>query len=261
MNVVFEHIDNIKRNYQGILLDNKEFEELAQDKVRNLLIDKPQRDSLLEQLKSLEQDTGFKASKTLLIDIQALTDTKVNVRDFRIGEALAEVILTENFRCRFYWNELRDTRNPEGNKAGADLVGFIEIENEVLFLFGEVKTSSEQKHPPQVMTNPKGMENQIKELYNNQSKRRILISYLCSKLNSVEGNLKQDFENAKKNYYKENGEYLLYGVLVRDVEPNEDDLKSSYNELKQHMLDYIGLKLLAIYVPIKKENWLKIING
>ncbi len=67
-------------------------------------------------------------------DIQSLRDETVDVQKFRIGEAMAEVVLQQHFSCRFYWNELRDARNPKGNKTGADLVGFIEIDNEVLFL-------------------------------------------------------------------------------------------------------------------------------
>jgi len=48
-------------------------------------------------------------------------------------------MLEKHFHCRLYWNELRDTRNLKGNKTGADLVSLIEVDNEILFLFGEVK--------------------------------------------------------------------------------------------------------------------------
>ncbi len=77
-----------------------------------------------------------------------MVSEKVNASEFEIVEALAEVILEKNFSCRFYWNKLRDARNPAGNMTGADQMGFIYYENEVLFLFGEVKTSSEAKSPP-----------------------------------------------------------------------------------------------------------------
>lgn len=261
MKCEYQYSESTTRGYKGITFDENKSQMLLQSEVKNNLIDKPQRDELISILERLKQDTGFEKSETLLADIQALQNETVNVKDFRIGEALAEVVLKKYFSCRFYWNELRDARNPKGNKTGADLVGFIEINNEVLFLFGEVKTSSEQQSPPQVMTNPTGIENQLKDLYNDAKKRMNLISYIQNKI-GLNTNFKQDFDNAIRNYYKQNSsQYLLYGVLVRDTEPKENDIKKSFDKLKNEILNPTGLKLLAIYLPIPKEKWLNIING
>lgn len=263
MNCTYQNTESNIRGYDGIVFEENETNTLLQNNVRNRLIDRPQRDEMLNILQSLEQDTGFARSESLLEDIQALSNQDVDVQDFRIGEALAEVVLEEHFSCRFYWNELRDARNPKGNKTGADLVGFIEIDNEILFLFGEVKTSSEQQSPPQVMTNTIGMEYQLRNLYKEQQKRLILISYIQNKISVVEdNNYKQDFDSAIKNYYRQSStNYLLYGVLIRDTEPNENDIQGSYNRLKEEILEPNGLKLLAVYVPIPKSQWLNIING
>mgnify|MGYP000996771580 CR=1 FL=1 len=263
MNSIYQHTDSNKRGYNGITFDTNEANVILKNEVRNNLIDKPQKDELLRILETLKNDTGFDKSQTLLADIQALQEERVDVQDFRIGEALAEIFLQKYFSCRFYWNELRDARNPKGNKTGADLVGFIEIDNEILFLFGEVKTSSEQQSPPQVMTNPNGIEKQLRDLYNDPEKRCILICYIQNKI-GLTGNInfQNDFNNAIKNYYKQNSSnYLLYGVLIRDTQPNEKDIQGSYNRLKKEILVPNGLKLLAIYVPIPKSQWLNIING
>lgn len=261
MELNYEYSDTSTRSYRGVSFNEDETLQLLTGKVKDNLLDIPQRSNMLSLLETLKQDTGFEKSETLLQDIHAYQNQSVNVQDFRIGEAFAEVILGEHFSCRFYWNELRDARNPKGNKTGADLVGFIEIENEVLFLFGEVKTSSEKNYPPQVMTNPDGIEKQLKDLYQNCEKRRILISYLQSKI-PLNGNsaFQNDFKSAIKNYYKPSGTYVLYGVLVRDTQPEEDDVKKSYERLKSEILEPCGLNLLAIYIPLKKENWLNIIN-
>lgn len=263
MKTEYIYSDNIYREYCGVSFTNTDTQSMLTGKVKDLLLDTPQRNAMLDQLKTLQNDTGFDCSETLLIDIQALEKQNIDVQDFRIGEAIAEVVLEEHFKCRFYWNELRDARNPKGNKTGADLVGFIELDNQVLFLFGEVKTSSEKKSPPQVMTNSNGIEKQLKDLYTNRQKRLILISYLQNKLNLIDVNFKSDFNNAIKNYYNSDSQanYLLYGILVRDISPNEKDLKSSYIKLKNEVLIPTGLKLLAIYLPISKNSWLKIING
>lgn len=263
MNEVYKHIDSVFRGFDGVSFDESETRALLYSKVKDFLLDSPQKQEMLSILQMLQQDTGFQQSQTLLQDIQALQNESVDAQTFRVGEALAEVVLQENFSCRFYWNELRDARNPKGNKTGADLVGFIEIDNEVLFLFGEAKTSSETNSPPQVMTNPRGIEHQLKDLYQNPQKRLILITYIKSKLPLVSNEeFKKDFDKAIRTYYQQNaGKYLLYGVLVRDTEINENDIKPSYEKLKQEVHEHIGLKLLAIYVPIAKEKWLNNING
>jgi len=50
------------------------------------------------------------------------------------------------------------------------------------------------------------------------------------------------------------------GVLVRDTNPVEKDVSVSYHRIKNKILEPIGLKLLALYIPVKKAEWLKIMN-
>ncbi len=261
MNIEYENIETYNRGYKGIAVANEECLEHLQGPVKDNLLDRKEKEDTLEMLRALASETGF-ASEQLLIDIQALENEIVNEKIFRIGEAYAEIILEKHFACRFHWNELRDARNPKGNKTGADLVGFIEIDGEILFLFGEVKTSSEDRRPPQVMTYSDGIENQLLELYNNPSKRFILISYLKNKAKLFPDNhqFKIDLDEGIKSYYSENNKYQLIGVLVRDIEVDEQDVLPSYNKLKENILEPIGLQLLALYVPINSKDWLKTIN-
>ncbi len=249
------------RGYDGVFVEEARFREHLVNQVKRSLLDSVERDFLLQSLYSLQNDTGFHSSSELLADIQALSEEEIRARNFRVGEAYAEIILEEAFQCRFHWNELRDARNPKGNKSGADLVGFIEIEGQVLFLFGEVKTSSETANiPPQVMTKADGIEKQLAELYNDRKKRLILVSYLQNKarLHDASHPFNMDFHSALKNYYIN---YQLIGVLIRDTDANESDLSVSYGRLKAKVLDPIGLQLLAVYVPIRQADWLTIINA
>jgi len=262
MNVFYEHIESVSRSYQGIGFDEQECHKHLTGPVKDNLLDREERDDTHERLRALMDETGF-ASEGLLTDIQALEDESVQVQNFRVGEAYAEVILEQDFSCRFYWNELRDARNPKGNKTGADLVGFIEVDGQVLFLFGEVKTSSETANrPPQVMTGSDGIERQLKDLYTNRIKRQILISYLKSKMRLFpDGHLfKVDFDAGFRAYYSNPEEYQLIGVLIRDVDPDARDLSKSYGRLSTRILEPIGLKLLALYLLIQQEDWLSIIN-
>ncbi len=265
MNTHFEHIetDNNLRGYLGMSLNDSEFKQTLRGSVFDNLLDIEVHQDLISELTGL-LETGFNQSENLIADIQALENAEPeDLRDWRIGEALAEVVLKENFHCRFHWNELRDARNPKGNKTGADLVGFIESEGNVLFLFGEVKTSSETANrPPQVMTNADGIENQLKNLYNDRNKRQILITYLKSKTIELPDlhPFKIDYDKALRSYYAISQSYQLIGLLVRDVETDHKDISISYNRIKTTILSPIGLKLIALYTSIQKSNWGNIIT-
>jgi hypothetical protein len=116
--------------------------------------------------------------------------------------------------------------------------------------------------PPQVMTSRKGIEAQLRDLCNDRSKRLILISYLKNKMRLYpEGHpFKTDFEASERAYYSGDCDYQLIGVLVRDVEADERDVSVSYRRLRERILEPKGIKLLALYLPIQKEEWLSIIN-
>lgn len=263
MRVDYHHRESNKRGYQGVSLADQECRDYMHGLVKTNLLDREERDDTLDRLRALRDETGFEASDGLLADIQALEDENLQVQNFRVGEAYAEVILEQEFSCRFHWNELRDARNPKGNKTGADLVGFIEVDGEVLFLFGEVKTSSEIAiRPPHVMTGAFGIETQLKDLFDNRQKRHILISYLKNKMRLFEDDhpFKADFNSGLRAYYSNPEEYQLIGVLIRDVETDDRDLSVSYGRLRVQILEPIGLKLLALYLPIQQNDWLDIIN-
>lgn len=263
MNVLFEHIETAKRNYHGVSHDEQECRDHLQNAVKDNLQDRVEWQDSLDRLRALRDETGFEASDGLLADIQALESEKIEVQQFRVGEAYTEVILEQEFSCRFHWNENRDARNPKGNKTGADLVGFIEVEGQVLFLFGEVKTSSETANrPPQVMTGAKGVESQLRDLYNHRIKRLTLIAYLKNKMRHFpEGHqFRTDFDTSQRSYYSGIDDFQLIGVLVRDVESDERDVSISYGRLRDHILEPNGIKLLALYLPIRKEDWIDIIN-
>lgn len=264
MNIEFENIESPFRGHVGLSMDLEECRSHLIHEVKNNLLDREEWDKTLVSLRTLHDETGFNASAELLADIQAFSEERIETQQFRVGEAYAEVILEQEFSCRFHWNENRDARNPQGNKTGADLVGFIEVDGQVLFLFGEVKTSSEIiNRPPQVMTtSDKSIESQLRDLYNDTAKRRILISYLQNKarLYPTDHPFFEDFEAGKRAYYSGECRFHLFGVLIRDISPDERDVSVSYNRLRTQILEPKGLKLLAIYLPIQKEDWLTIIN-
>ncbi|MCB5230524.1 MAG: hypothetical protein LHW55_02745, partial [Candidatus Cloacimonetes bacterium] len=257
MNTEYEAINSSTRGYQGVSFPDAEFEEYLRGPVKNKLNDQETNKDLLDILDVIKSDTGFK-SDILLADIQSLVGSRASFRTWEIGEAFAEEVLSNEFQCRFYWNARRDSRNPNENRAGADLVGFIESQNEVYFLFGEVKTSSEDRKPPTVM---KSMESQLKQLAESQKVRLNLIKYLCSKKESLSdgSSFKTDFNRAIRSYYKDEKMQLM-GVLVRDTEVDKKDISGSYNFLDKLVKDSYGIRLVAMYVSVPEQKWSTIMN-
>jgi len=170
--------------------------------------------------------------------------------DWRVGEALAECILRDHCACFFPWPSGRDQRNPDSSPTGADLVGFQETDRKDSphrFAFGEVKTSSEQNWPPQVMYSRHGMIRQLESLRDDLAVRDHLVKYLCHRANG--SNWVGQYMEAAVRYLAEPADVALYGFLVRDVEPKDADLRSRAKTLATHCPGQMGIELTAVYFP------------
>lgn len=175
---------------------------------------------------------------------------------------MAECYLEDFEKIRFYYPPSRDARNPKANLQGADLVGFIDIdETTTIFLFGEVKTSGDKNSPPQVMRGESGMINELRRIKNDPSLREAIIRWLGFKVKDLPDDdpFKKDYRKALKIYIKDDAEnkYFLLGVLVRDTTPRDTDLKSRYESLKSELTRKVRLKLIALYIPIPIEEMKK----
>lgn len=252
----YVHIEEETRKYEGVSYTVSEIQEIFSTEIKEKLLDTEGTDELSENLigefndlKSTDFDTSY------LVDILKLDDIIERHIPWRIGEAFAEYYIETTLPVKFYYNELRDARNVFGNKTGADLLGFIEINGEKIFLFGEVKTSSEEKSPPNVLKGRHGMIDQLKNLSENQKTTRQLVRYFGFKVKDLEDTnpFRIDYLNALKNYSSE--KFHLIGILIRDTEPNKDDLRTRFNNISEYITNEIGLNLTALYIPIKMEEW------
>lgn len=105
-----------------------------------------------------------------------------------IGEALAECVLAddETREICWPWNHLRDRRTPRASLPGADLVGFCKEGGDAFLVFGEVKTSSDARTPPGVMTGRGGMTWQLKEEATRLDIQHSLLKWLRARCESEE---------------------------------------------------------------------------
>lgn len=170
--------------------------------------------------------------------------------DWQIGESLAEAYLVDHKDCEFPWPTGRDLRNPNASPAGADLVGFQIHGASRRFAFGEVKTSEEEKWPPQVITSRHGLAKQLEVLRDSeQIKQHLVIIYLGHRAPSSDW--KMVYQQAVKRYLNNTSDISLFGFLVRDVDPKAEDLQSPAKVLAQGCPKETSIELHALYLPPK----------
>lgn len=167
--------------------------------------------------------------------------------DWRVGEALAERYLTNCHDCFFPWPDGRDERKRGSSLPGADLVGFHLSDGLEQFAFGEVKTSSHASHPPSALYGRHGLKQQMEDLRDRRDVRDGLVRYLGHRAHNAVW--RERYQAAATIYLKATCDVRLFGVLVRDVEPHEDDLRVRVAVLANGCPGGMVIKLIALYLP------------
>jgi hypothetical protein len=191
-------------------------------------------------------DTEFKTRALK----EMLAETGVP-EDWRVGEALAEAYLTDHRRCAFPWPTGRDQKDRSASMPGTDLVGFQATDNAELpvrFAFGEVKTSSDANHPPSVMFGRHGLKQQLEDLRDSRPKRSALVLYLGHR--ALNAPWRAQYRAATARYLTDPADVSLFGVMVRDVAPDERDLRARARGLADGCSAATSIELIAIYLPL-----------
>ena len=177
------------------------------------------------------------------------------------GEALAEAFLAEERSIVLPWNMERDKRNPAESSAGADIVGFVGEGDNCRFAFGEVKSSSEKRNPPQVMSGRgKGMEAQLRRLSDDPQLIKTLMRWLFSRVKNTDHQAK--LKQASKALLDSGQQDIaLFGVLVRDTTANERDLSVCGEKLGREFSNPKTCQLTALYLPLKIDQLVEKIRG
>lgn len=232
----------------GLSWTEKELEEALQGSVAATVFDES-GNSLAAELLSGLADTDF-AQDNLAMVLSA----SAAIEDWRVGEAIAETYLTDHRNCYFPWPDGRDSRKARSSLPGADLVGFGRDDSGDCLVFGEVKTSGQSMYPPNVMNGKSGLNKQIEDLRDNEATRDGLLMYLCHRAQHADW--RGHFEAATKRYLNNKSDVCLYGVLIRDVHPQEDDLRTRTQGLGNNCPNGTKIELMAIYLPLGSINQL-----
>ena len=166
---------------------------------------------------------------------------------WRVGEAIAEYYLTECRNCYFPWPDGQDERKRWSSLPGADLVGFQNDGDTEHFAFGEVKTSTEPAYPPGTAYGQHGLKQQMEDMRDHSEIRDDLVKYLAHRV--VNASWKDRFKTAVGAYLRNDNDVRIFGLLVRDVPPDADDLRIRVHRLGQNCLDSMVIELLALYLP------------
>ena len=196
----------------------------------------------IEELLAGVAETSFEQEQ--LAQVLAAPD---DIEDWRVGEAIAEAYLTEHRDCLFPWPDGRDERMSGSSLPGADLVGVQHDEHGDRFVFGEVKTSGEAKYPPGAVYGRTGLKQQLEDLRDKVGIRNDLFKYLGHR--AKEATWRDRFKAASKRYLNNTSDIQIFGVLVRDVEPNVDDVRVRVDKLGNGCPTGTQIELLALYLP------------
>ena len=189
-------------------------------------------------------NTGFARQ-----NLHAIMEAEIpEQRTWAVGEAMAEAYLEHEYQITWPWNMARDRRNPDASLPGADLVGFKTDGADVRLVLGEVKTSTDSNTPPSVMSGRSGMVHQIDNLASNIRIIGQLLKWLLPRCKNTNHEAKF---NAAVSLLLDSGNkaIALFGVLIRDTEANELDLRARCQTLAGNLQDPVICNLIAIYLP------------
>jgi hypothetical protein len=238
-----ENVNDIQ--VSGFSIEEADCRHYFSNRVSSKIVIADGAEQLREYLAELVT-TGFNSDKLL-----AQTETSPEVKDWEVGEVFAETVLEDEHDAMFPWATGWDKRTQRASLPGADIVGF---QNKAMprFIFGQVKSSSEKRVPPQVVNSGSDcLRNQIFSLRHKRKERQQLIQWLLPRVKGT------DWENAFReslNKYADN-DYFLVGILLsgaRDV--NIKDLKGICQDI-QHTLGDGEITLLGYYLPFEKDKW------
>lgn len=231
-------------SWNGVrLADGGKFDAFMASEVASRLHDDSGKNELKSHLNSLAS-TGF-AQDSLRAILEAEHPEE---RDWAVGEALAEAWLSREYGVVWPWNMERDKRTPQASLPGADLVGFVTKGSETRLVLGEVKSSTDSRTPPNVVTGRSGITRQLENLATDMGLLYTLIRWLQSR---CRGNDAEPHFNAAISLLLQSGNkaVALYGVLVRDTQPDERDLRNRGQHLGEIVKAPTWCHLLAIYIP------------
>ena len=232
--------------------DPHEFDLFLRGPVRARVSDEAFEDAFAAEL------TALASTQMATATLQEILQAPMTLLSWEIGEALAECLLESEHGVIWPWNENRDKKTPKASLPGADLVGFLGNGDKTLFLFGEVKTSSDVSAPPGVMSGRSGLAHQIDDLNSHKQIHGQLMRWLYARCKNTEH--EAQFRAASTNYFQSGGnDFEVVGILLRDTQPHLNDLRSRAEKLAS-AAPMNKVRLDAWYTPRAIKDWVSVLS-
>lgn len=165
---------------------------------------------------------------------------------WRVGEALAECYQEDYEGAWFPHPRLRYERNPYAVAAGPDLVGYAVHGEDVMFLFGEVKTTGSATRPPSVVHD---LRAQLKSLLEGHGPVHLFQNLLKMAATGADEQESARMDKALRSYAERR--WKTAGVLISDQKPDRADLEAAFAALEKAAgPSGKALRLVALYVPV-----------
>ena len=251
----YEHL-NGRKKYRGLVLKDSEFRKYLNTRINEKFYDVDG----IQDLQKIFDDihlTGFDPET-----LKSLFENAQTPLDWKIGEKISECFLEDYGDSIFPYNDNRDAKDSKSNLPGTDMVGFVKIGTSTLFLFGEVKTSDQDKNPPSVVHGQDGLIHQLNEIKDDPTKRKELILWLGHKISPLSDDNKHKiaWQDAAISYHGIAQEFKIFGVMIRGVTPDEKDLKPVFEKVVLNMRNETYFELLSLYLPILKSQYAAIMG-
>jgi hypothetical protein len=233
---------------------------IADDADLRLYLAGPVRDRLVDEEVASAFATellGLATTRIGTATVEAVLNAAPSPRlPWEIGEALAECLLVDHRGAVWPWNTERDKRTPRASLPGADLIGFVVAEGgkDAVLAIGEVKTSSDTNAPPNVMSGRSGMVHQLQRFQDDPELQGTVLKWLRVRCHGTEH--WEAYQSAVQRFLDSAArDVILFGVLMRDTEPNECDLEARGRALADATGPPTAYELTAWYMPHAADHW------
>lgn len=227
---------------RGVAYTEDEMSASLTERVGDILWDEAGRAELRDLLEG-SANTEFEQQR-----LAEILEADPSLENWRVGEAFAEAYLVDERNCEFPWPGGRDLKSPSASPAGCDLVGFQKDDTSARMAFGEAKTSDQEQTPPSVVYGRHGLTGQLENLRDSTETKDHLVKYLGF---HASGKIWLDtYKAAAKRFLANPEDVSLFGVLVRDIAPNEKDLRGRASALSSTCPASTSIELRALYFPV-----------
>lgn len=237
---IHKHVNNNNR-YIMISFNNKEFIKYFKRRVQNYHKMTDKKQIIMEQITKLKIING-NAIKEILENSDPLEDT-----NWRIGESIACCYLEDYHKIKFPYDKRISDSNPRLNRPGVDLLGITMYDKKPMLLFGEIKTTENNNHPPKIIYE---LKKQLIDLTKTKNREKHT-KFLLLNLEHIKGVSKIKIMKAISSSI--NDELCICGILIKNGCLIKKDLSNVFEKMNPNFIKMnLDMHALQIPIPINK---------